>query len=518
MNTRKLKIFICENYLPDYLNIIEKEKPENVSVEAYPSLCFKRLARAQVKGQLQQTVENGDNGVLFCSRFCEIQKLVPDSPNMRVVSSNYCFSHLASPPMIQAIFDEGGYVIGLGWLNSWKEMLKELGFDRRMAQEFYKEVCAKLVYFDTGIDPDAKGKLEELSEYLKIPALTIPYDLESLGLSIKGVITEWKMAQQSSERTAEASEAQNQLQAQAAEFATILDVLGRIGTYDSREMAMEGIREIFTIVLGANEFRFISEGEDLSDIPAQAAALFSEPGGVEMPGGVDMPAPKCYFEEEKQRFFVVVKHANRVHGIIEAGGFLFPNYINRYLNFALSISQICGLVLTNLERYETIVKIARLDPLTGAYNRRYLTVKLQEEVDRAARTKRPFSLVMLDIDHFKQINDRFGHHAGDTALKALVEMIKKRIRKIDAVARWGGEEFLILLPETSGANAAALAEELCGTLYREDIPEVGQMTASFGVAAYREGDSIDSLVNRADDQMYRAKRNGRNRVCCEMIE
>ena len=512
MTTRKLKIFICENYIPDYLSVIEKEKPENVSVEAYPSLCFKRLAHAQIKGQLQQTVDNGDNGVIFCSRFCEIQKLVPDNLAMKVVSLNYCFSHLASPPMIQAVFDEGGYIIGLGWLNSWKEILKELGFDRKMAQEFYQEVCAKLVYIDTGIDPDAKGKLAELSEYLKIPAVTIPFDLESLELSIKGVIAEWKMNQRSTEIAAEASEIQNQLQAQAAEYAAVLDVLGRIGTYDSRERAMEGIREIFTVVLGANRFRFISKEEDFSGIPVEAVALFGDPSGVEV------PPPNCYFEEEKRRFFVVVKLADRVHGIIEAGDFLFPQYINRYLNFALSISQICGLVLTNIERYETIVRIAQLDPLTGAYNRRYLTGKLQEEIDRAARTKRPFSLVMLDIDHFKQINDRFGHHAGDTALKALVEMIKRRIRRIDNLARWGGEEFLILLPETSGVNAALLAEEFCGTLFREGIPEVGQMTASFGVASYREGDSIDSLVNRADDQMYRAKQTGRNRVCCEDFE
>ncbi|HNR63247.1 MAG TPA: GGDEF domain-containing protein, partial [Thermotogota bacterium] len=218
------------------------------------------------------------------------------------------------------------------------------------------------------------------------------------------------------------------------------------------------------------------------------------------------------------RFFVAVKYVNQVHGIIEAGNFLFPQYISRYLNFALSVSPICGLVLTNIERYETIVKISQLDPLTSAYNRRYLMGKLQEEADRAARTKRPFSLVMLDIDHFKQINDRFGHQWGDTALKALVGMIKKRIRKIDTLGRWGGEEFLILLPETSGSHAVLLAEELRATLFQTEIQEVGHMTASFGVAEYREGDSVDSLVNRTDDQMYRAKQTGRNRVCCEMIE
>ena len=152
------------------------------------------------------------------------------------------------------------------------------------------------------------------------------------------------------------------------------------------------------------------------------------------------------------------------------------------------------------------------DPLTGVYNRRYFMQKLKEEIERAERTNRPFSLIMLDIDHFKNVNDRFGHSVGDFALKKLTEMLKNNIRKIDILARWGGEEFMILLPETPKKHAVYVAEKLKHLLSNTDMPGVGTITASFGVSEYRPGDEVDSLIQRADDAMYRAKAAGRNRV------
>jgi diguanylate cyclase (GGDEF)-like protein/PAS domain S-box-containing protein len=171
---------------------------------------------------------------------------------------------------------------------------------------------------------------------------------------------------------------------------------------------------------------------------------------------------------------------------------------------------------TDVNRYKKIEEELRYlsvtDVLTNAYNRRYLTQKLEEEIERAKRSGNKFSLIMLDIDRFKSINDRFGHNAGDLVLQSLAEMIKDRIRKIDTLARWGGEEFVILLPDTTVKNAARLAEELRESLSQMDIPGVGRVTASFGVAGYCPGDMVDTLVNKVDNMMYEAKAAGRNCV------
>jgi diguanylate cyclase (GGDEF)-like protein/PAS domain S-box-containing protein len=115
---------------------------------------------------------------------------------------------------------------------------------------------------------------------------------------------------------------------------------------------------------------------------------------------------------------------------------------------------------------EQVYFLTITDPLTKIYNRRYFTQKLEKEIDRAKRSGSKFSLIMLDIDRFKRINDNFGHNAGDLVLKSMTEMIKNRIRKIDTLARWGGEEFVILLPDTPANKGAALAEDLRESLSR----------------------------------------------------
>ncbi|MEW6622124.1 MAG: diguanylate cyclase [Bacillota bacterium] len=164
---------------------------------------------------------------------------------------------------------------------------------------------------------------------------------------------------------------------------------------------------------------------------------------------------------------------------------------------------------------EQVYLLTITDPLTKMYNRRYFVQKLEEEIERAKRSGSKFSLIMLDIDRFKRINDNFGHNAGDLVLKSMTEMIKHRIRKIDTLARWGGEEFVILLPDTTVKNAACLAEELRESLSQMDMPGVGRVTASFGVAGYCSGDTVDTLVNKADNMMYEAKAAGRSCVRVE---
>ncbi|MGB9887919.1 MAG: GGDEF domain-containing response regulator [Moorellales bacterium] len=170
--------------------------------------------------------------------------------------------------------------------------------------------------------------------------------------------------------------------------------------------------------------------------------------------------------------------------------------------------------LTDRKRLEgELYRLSVTDHLTGAYNRRYFVEMLEREVERARRTGHPFSLVMFDLDRFKSINDRFGHAAGDLVLKSVVSVFKERLRKIDCLARWGGEEFVILLPETGVEGATILAEELRQRLSEMEIAGVGRVTASFGVTGYRPGDTVDAVTQRVDSALYRAKGNGRNCVC-----
>lgn len=152
------------------------------------------------------------------------------------------------------------------------------------------------------------------------------------------------------------------------------------------------------------------------------------------------------------------------------------------------------------------------DPLTGAFNRRFMLEQMEKEIQRYNRTKSSFSIVMLDIDHFKLVNDNFGHNVGDIVLKKLVQTVKEKIRKTDILCRWGGEEFIIFLPDTNLSGAAELAEKIRIKISEMPIDKVGTVTASFGVSCYNKDDNVDTVVKRADDLMYKAKSEGRNCV------
>ncbi|OUR84568.1 histidine kinase [Colwellia psychrerythraea] len=165
---------------------------------------------------------------------------------------------------------------------------------------------------------------------------------------------------------------------------------------------------------------------------------------------------------------------------------------------------------------EELILSSRRDPLTELYNRRYFTELLQSEITRSRRFKRGFSLLMLDIDHFKSINDRFGHACGDAALIAFSKTVTNSTREVDTRCRWGGEEFLVLLPEIPKETAMLVAEKIrknvenLETIYEGDLIK---LTVSIGLE-YFSGDDIEisNMVNKVDQLLYKAKNTGRNKI------
>ena len=161
---------------------------------------------------------------------------------------------------------------------------------------------------------------------------------------------------------------------------------------------------------------------------------------------------------------------------------------------------------------EELEKISVTDGLTGLFNRLRLEEILHDESERSRRYMRPLSVIMMDIDRFKGINDTFGHRAGDGVLRDVSEAVSRDVRQADTVGRWGGEEFIILCPETDLRNAAALAEKLRKRIEGLQLQGVGSVTSSFGVAELQAGEEFEDMIHRADEAMYRAKQKGRNRV------
>lgn len=152
------------------------------------------------------------------------------------------------------------------------------------------------------------------------------------------------------------------------------------------------------------------------------------------------------------------------------------------------------------------------DFLTGLYNRHKLNRVLADEVENNRRSGSGFGVILLDVDDFKQVNDSFGHQAGDTVLRELAALLSSNVRGTDAVGRWGGEEFIVIARTEEPAGLLELAEKLRRLIEAQDFAVVGSVTASLGVAIYEPGESIPAMIARSDEALYRAKRGGRNRV------
>lgn len=167
--------------------------------------------------------------------------------------------------------------------------------------------------------------------------------------------------------------------------------------------------------------------------------------------------------------------------------------------------------------HEEIYRLMTIDGLTQVHNKRHFQESLEREFARSKRYGNPFSLVLFDIDHFKKINDTYGHLAGDEVLRKLGPLLKKRVRTNDIVARVGGEEFAVILPEAGQAGGLALAEKLRSLVESEEFIYNGilvPVTVSLGVASYEaHTENAEAVVSLADEKLYEAKRGGRNRVC-----
>ncbi len=183
------------------------------------------------------------------------------------------------------------------------------------------------------------------------------------------------------------------------------------------------------------------------------------------------------------------------------------------LNFLSLFAKQIELAITIADLFEAVKEQAVTDGMTGLYNRRYFEEFIKKEAIRANRQNQKFTVIGLDLDHLKQINDTYGHNYGDIAIKAIAEVLKNNARSIDVAARMGGEEFNLILPGVDSAGGCIAAERIRKAIEAVELEKIGHITASLGVATYLEhSDDIEELLEITDRAMYESKRNGRNRV------
>ncbi len=214
---------------------------------------------------------------------------------------------------------------------------------------------------------------------------------------------------------------------------------------------------------------------------------------------------------------VAMKHKDRVEGLLVFARGSDRPFAVEDVELLRNISGQAALAISNARLFEQTVKLSLTDPLTGLHNRRHFFARLDLEVMRARRYDGIVSVAMIDIDHFKNLNDTSGHAAGDVVLQVMAEILQSNVRRVDTVARYGGEEFCVILPNVTKVEAGVAAEKVRRLIEESNFPggegqPGGRITASVGYATFPEdADDVDSLLDAADVALYAAKRGGRNR-------
>ena len=214
----------------------------------------------------------------------------------------------------------------------------------------------------------------------------------------------------------------------------------------------------------------------------------------------------------------VIEQPEREHIVYMAGRSQLKSEANAYLVQAREIPEehkylvwFTNVTAIDQER-QTYHELSMKDPLTGIFNRKKFDEEIAREIQRAQRYGHPLSMMIFDIDHFKDVNDNYGHQVGDYVLQELARVAKEHIRQSDLFVRYGGEEFIILLPETMLDGAVQSAQKLRKMIAQAPMEHVMRITCSFGVTLYRPGEEAQQFLKRADDALYEAKNNGRDRV------
>ena len=289
--------------------------------------------------------------------------------------------------------------------------------------------------------------------------------------------------------------------------------------------AIIGVKDLNGAYLFANpEFRRLlgSEAQDIAGrgdrdlLPPEVADIFQRIDAEVIRSGEHMTSEEQISIGGDLRSFLSVHFPVRLEdGRIAATAIIAMDITDRkeVEQKALSALRAAEQINTKLTgMIRELERQASIDRLTGAWNRRRFEEAARSEMIRMDRYRHPVSMIMLDLDYFKQVNDRFGHQAGDAVLAGAADLIRRHYRQADSLARWGGEEFVVLAPSTPLSDAVTFAERLRGQMESHVFPDVGVVTASFGVAEYQSGETYDDWVRRADQALYAAKRAGRNCV------
>ncbi|MBO8139308.1 MAG: diguanylate cyclase [Thermosipho sp. (in: Bacteria)] len=472
----KTTLLVCENFRKEFKEAI-KNINDDVEIVTFPSFCT--LEKNGIKYEVKKKLLEHGNLIVFCCTFCDIINKIPKKFQSKVKFYKFenCF-YMFGKSKVKKYIEEGAYLITPGWLVNWKENISAYGFNKETARRFFKENLKKLVLLNTNVENGIERKLAELATFLDLPYFIEEIDLDYLELLISKALGEIEKEQKI-----------KQLVMEKSNYIAAFSILSSISKVEKEEEVVKVIIEQIKMLFSPKKIEYIPySGHDI------------------------LNGREYEIDTNELEVTLKIKFWNETFGFLKIGQFMFPQYFEPYVDFLIYVKDVFGLAISNVRRFEKIMDVAISDTLTGIFNRKYFELKLSEELNRSSREGKIFSLIMFDLDNFKEVNDKYGHEFGDEILVKLVEAVRKRLRKTDFFFRWGGDEFIILLPNTDLNSAEILAKELKKVLNNIEANGI-KISASFGVISYIGNEmNQEKLFKKLDEALYMAKKLGKNTV------
>jgi GAF domain-containing protein len=440
---------VCSHFRSDVETALAGLGENGVRVQAYPAACTLRQGRCNLAEARETPPPEGYDGALVLLG-CETEtRAAPLDPRVHLVKLDHCVHLLAGRDVLEPEMQAGAYLVTAGWIKQWREHLRVMGFDRETAGQFFRECTRELLLLDTGNDAHAVEGLEAMARYLGVPCRSRYVGLDYLRLFLSGAIANWRnLAAEAKTR-----EVLAQANRKVADYAMAFDLLVRLSHITDEEATIAAIQELFAMLFGCTNLVYaqVEEGrvreifaaeerpQDRLDLQQALDALHE--GYLIMPSG--------------NGFFLRIDYRDAVLGLMLVREIPFPAYRDQYLNLGLAISNLCGLAISNARTFvklqeteqslrrerdinaslfEQVRDLADTDPLTELLNPRRFSELAESEFVRAKRYSNPIAVIMIDIDHFKRVNDTYGHSVGDQVLKAIAERLRA-VRVSDILAR-----------------------------------------------------------------------------------
>lgn len=263
----------------------------------------------------------------------------------------------------------------------------------------------------------------------------------------------------------------------------------------------------------------IKIGDDLPLADAAFARAFQSRKAAVEREIPPVPGERLLFRDVRSTVYLPLISLGQVLGVLRLDSASSEAFDSEDVTSLELVSDICAAAIQNARYFDQVRQLAYMDGLTGIFNRRYFELRIAEELARSSRHNLTFSIIMVDIDHFKRLNDEFGHLSGDVVLRQLSSILGQQLRKSDVLSRYGGEEFAIITPETNLESALAVCDKLRKVVEGWHFPGIPRpVTISAGIAEYPvQGNTRDELVKAADEALYAAKQGGRNRVLAARV-